>query len=542
MAGGGAGTAREMRAKAAARLGGEGAGGLAFLGLSVSRVWTYAFFITLLQPLSLPVPDALSGVPMGSVLFFLAGAAVAFGVAAAAPRVDARFARSSAGLAGACGTAAAVCVLACDALGGAPLALAAALLGGSALALMRLAWGQLYGAARQDDAGIYTATSFLLATLANVVLKLLPWGLTAAALLALPSVCALLVKKAGGSAWDSPAENPLPPGARAGRGGLARRAGGSAPPGASSQGGGRGFSWPAAQLALGMFVFVFANSLVRSFIPESGAWAAGWGSVAVDGAVALLFVGLYVVVRGMDPLPAYRCTLILMVAGYTLCTLVPERTQAVAMSLVLVGYGLFDLLSWVAMTRAAAQAGTGALGPFALGIGATLAGRALGYLVGGVCARLSEAGALSLQSLSLLMVLLLVVVCVSVLPESAFSRFSAASGEPGEAVRGDGHVEEGAPGAGGLSAAGVAGRGGRGSASLEEACERIARERGLTAREADILPLLARGHSAQVVAAERSISKGTVQTHIKHIYAKLGLHNQQELIELVERAMGRGGA
>ena len=30
------------------------------------------------------------------------------------------------------------------------------------------------------------------------------------------------------------------------------------------------------------------------------------------------------------------------------------------------------------------------------------------------------------------------------------------------------------------------------------------------------------------------MTKGTVQTHIKHIYTKLGLHGQQELIELVE--------
>ena len=31
------------------------------------------------------------------------------------------------------------------------------------------------------------------------------------------------------------------------------------------------------------------------------------------------------------------------------------------------------------------------------------------------------------------------------------------------------------------------------------------------------------------------ISRNTVKSHVKHIYAKLGVHSQQELIDLVER-------
>ena len=56
-----------------------------------------------------------------------------------------------------------------------------------------------------------------------------------------------------------------------------------------------------------------------------------------------------------------------------------------------------------------------------------------------------------------------------------------------------------------------------------------------------LLPL-ARGHNAQAISNELSITKGTVQTHVKHIYAKLGLHSQQELIELVESACNQKDA
>lgn len=54
----------------------------------------------------------------------------------------------------------------------------------------------------------------------------------------------------------------------------------------------------------------------------------------------------------------------------------------------------------------------------------------------------------------------------------------------------------------------------------------------LTRRETQVLELLARGRSAAVVAEELSCSPGTVRNHAKHIYAKLGVHSKQEIIDL----------
>ena len=78
--------------------------------------------------------------------------------------------------------------------------------------------------------------------------------------------------------------------------------------------------------------------------------------------------------------------------------------------------------------------------------------------------------------------------------------------------------------------------------SFESACVSIAHRSSLTAREIDVLLPLARGHNAQAISNELSITKGTVQTHVKHIYAKLGLHSQQELIELVESMCSQADA
>ncbi|WP_270299718.1 LuxR C-terminal-related transcriptional regulator, partial [Eggerthella sinensis] len=42
------------------------------------------------------------------------------------------------------------------------------------------------------------------------------------------------------------------------------------------------------------------------------------------------------------------------------------------------------------------------------------------------------------------------------------------------------------------------------------------------------------GASLSIVMRDLQIAKGTAQTHIENVYAKLGVHKQQELIDLVE--------
>lgn len=62
----------------------------------------------------------------------------------------------------------------------------------------------------------------------------------------------------------------------------------------------------------------------------------------------------------------------------------------------------------------------------------------------------------------------------------------------------------------------------------------VARERGLTPRETQALELLARGYNTLAIQERMVISRGTAKTHIRNVYAKLDVHSQQELIELVE--------
>ncbi|WP_251231435.1 helix-turn-helix transcriptional regulator [Adlercreutzia aquisgranensis] len=55
---------------------------------------------------------------------------------------------------------------------------------------------------------------------------------------------------------------------------------------------------------------------------------------------------------------------------------------------------------------------------------------------------------------------------------------------------------------------------------------------GLTNREAEILHMLLEGRSRPYIRDTLYVSISTVDTHVRHIYAKVGVHNKQDLIDL----------
>ena len=55
----------------------------------------------------------------------------------------------------------------------------------------------------------------------------------------------------------------------------------------------------------------------------------------------------------------------------------------------------------------------------------------------------------------------------------------------------------------------------------------------LSNRETEVAELVMRGNSVSSIADTLVISENTVRTHTKHIYAKLGIHKRQEMLDLV---------
>lgn len=69
---------------------------------------------------------------------------------------------------------------------------------------------------------------------------------------------------------------------------------------------------------------------------------------------------------------------------------------------------------------------------------------------------------------------------------------------------------------------------------LERICAELGASSGLTPRETQVLALLARGRNNAYIQEELTLTRNTVKTYVKRIYGKLGVHSQQEVIDLVD--------
>ena len=76
----------------------------------------------------------------------------------------------------------------------------------------------------------------------------------------------------------------------------------------------------------------------------------------------------------------------------------------------------------------------------------------------------------------------------------------------------------------------------RGGGRFRGKCETVANTFLLSRRETEILLFLAKGHNAAYIQEKLYISEGTAKTHIRHIYRKCDIHNQQDLMRMVEDA------
>ena len=72
-----------------------------------------------------------------------------------------------------------------------------------------------------------------------------------------------------------------------------------------------------------------------------------------------------------------------------------------------------------------------------------------------------------------------------------------------------------------------------GADAFTEACAAASDQFGLTKREREILPYLAQGYSLPYIRNELYVSQSTIDTHVRHIYKKMGLHSKEELITYV---------
>ena len=69
---------------------------------------------------------------------------------------------------------------------------------------------------------------------------------------------------------------------------------------------------------------------------------------------------------------------------------------------------------------------------------------------------------------------------------------------------------------------------------FKQKCTYIGKTYGLTPREIEILFFLAKGRNVKFIASKLFISERTAKTHAYHLYQKLNIHSQQELMDIVD--------
>lgn len=202
-----------------------------------------------------------------------------------------------------------------------------------------------------------------------------------------------------------------------------------------------------------------------------------------------------------------------VIAGLALLLVGTAPLNGVASALLLAGYICFDVLVWFALCEAASRNTIDAVPTICWGI-------AVGYL--GICtgvglwaapewfSALLHANTELLRNL-IVAALLVSVAVYTLLTRRAFVFDTVIAGIAPDAPEVEVHYVD----------------------RLDERCDRATERYGLTARESDVMRLLAHGNNTSHIQESLGIRLNTVKYHAKNIYAKMGVHTQQELIDLV---------
>lgn len=274
-----------------------------------------------------------------------------------------------------------------------------------------------------------------------------------------------------------------------------------------------------------------ATSMLRDVYSEHGVNAFGieygaWFSACLVVAAVLFAVGVaFSKEFSVDLL--YRPVVLLCIIGFALSPLWGPHGPLPYL-VVTLGYSLFEVVIWVVMSRVATRFQYTSIQVFGYGRALSLAS---GILSGVVISRFASSyapigpDAVALAALSGIAVSLLAFGRMYVLTERDIATFETtmeAGGfdrpsEPlGDHAECDSKKDRKVP--------------------LLTRCRIIGEYYGLSKRETEVFHLLACGRNAARVQEELMISAGTVNTHTRHVYQKLGVHAQQELIDLMQQA------
>lgn len=275
---------------------------------------------------------------------------------------------------------------------------------------------------------------------------------------------------------------------------------------------------PQAFLPFGhaFYVYIFVFSVAYGFALRCENDAGPFVSTAATLLASLAVAAYAWRARNAPRVDALFVASFLTVAlGFMLALMGDARVAGLASALLMAGYVCLELLVWVALCAAAARNAVDAIPTICWGTAVGYLGIVVGALLW-IVPNYALAGVLGGDDLLqgvLITVVLAALVAYTTLTRRTFEFDATIEGiapdAPAPAVEVQ-YVD-----------------------ALERRCDEAAARFSLTAREADVMRLLAHGRSSAHIQDELGIGYNTVKYHVRNVYAKMGVHGQQELIDAV---------
>lgn len=490
-------------------------GGIRYIGLGFYWAWLFiAFYTSVLLPTSSSASESMSGIWNWAAW---AHAVTLIACALLARRLQPYALRRCSIALASVGTCVGTLLIplgsVLEPISSAAMACAAsgALITGATTAWLVLSWGVLYSrrGARFSLFGIIA--SYLLGIVLYFLVQLMSESIAIATTALLPACSGMLLRAASAIA---PATT----------GHEAESEAGS--PSASNPDCAKAPFAPRVILPLAaVLLYALCGEVLRGFATAPGGRATldGMGSLYLLGSAAGLVVmgGIIALIpsfthRRPSEMPGIRATLLIMAAGF-LATTLTSASFFFAYAVFGAALQCFRALVWMYSADVTERTGAMAFSVF----GATQGCAALAVVLGvPIAESLSQAVSLgaaqwsTIASIGLFLIFSSAVIVIS--PKSLETVWGLMPKEAApDGPRRDPRSQPAPNGEG-------------------SDCSFLLSTYGLTARECEVALLLAKGRSLPFIQEELHIAQGTAQTHLSHIYRKLGVHSRQEFLDVIE--------
>lgn len=258
-----------------------------------------------------------------------------------------------------------------------------------------------------------------------------------------------------------------------------------------------------------LFLFRVAFGYSLRFFEHGGAPLPGFVGVVP---VVFLVAVVVAVSRGRFLADlATQVSVLFVVAGFFVASALGAGSAGASVALLSAGNTLFDMVAWIVLVAVAARNIHGAVAVIAWGRGVSGIGTIVGAAFG-----VWSTGALGNNERMAVLVagaFILVFVGYALIGLKGFSFAAAIEGVVPLAEEPEAKTPE---------------------EEFEERCAAIGDRYGFTPREREVFAMLARGRNREYIQEQLVVSRNTVKAHVKHVYAKLGIHAHQELLDMVE--------